>query len=136
MTIRKLSIPFLMLTLVGCLTVKEIKDFSKMNKFAPTAESYAKAIQWSDFEAASFFAKSLKSKPDLDKLKNIKVISYEVKRITHQREQLKILQTIDLSYYIKDQLKEKSLRYQEVWEYDEMDGSWYLTSGLPEFEWD
>ena len=107
-----------------------------MNKFAPTAESYTKAIQWSDFEAASFFAKNLKSKPDLDKLKNIKVISYEVKRITHQREQLKVLQTIALSYYIKDRLKEKSLRYQEVWEYDEMDGSWYLTSGLPAFEWD
>jgi hypothetical protein len=126
----------LVLTLVGCLTVKEIKDFSKMNKFAPAAESYAKVIQWSDFEAASFYAKSPKSKPDLNKLKNIKVISYEVKRITHQREQLKVLQSIDLSYYIKDQLKEKSLRYQEVWEYDEMNGSWYLTSGLPEFEWD
>lgn len=107
-----------------------------MNKFAPAAESYAKVIQWSDFETASFFAKNLKSKPDLDKLKNIKVISYEVKRITHQREQLKVLQTIDLSYYIKDQLREKSLRYQEVWEYDEIDGSWYLTSGLPEFQWD
>lgn len=132
----KLSISLLVLTLVGCLTVTEIKDFSKMNKFAPTAESYAKAIQWSDFEAASFFAKSLKSKPDLDKLKNVKVTSYEVKRITHQREQLKVLQTIDLSYYIKDQLREKSLRYQEVWEYDEIDGSWYLTSGLPEFQWD
>ena len=107
-----------------------------MNKFAPIAESYEKAIQWSDFEAVSFFAKNLKSKPDLDKLKNIKVISYEVKRITHQREQLKVLQTINLSYYIKDRLTEKSLRYQEVWEYDEVDGSWYLISGFPEFEWD
>ena len=136
MTIKKLSIPVLIFALVGCLTVKEIKDFSKMNKFTPVAESYAKVIQWSDFEAASFYAKNPKSKPDLDKLKNIKVISYEVKRITHQKEQLKVLQSIALSYYIRDQLKEKSLRYQEVWEYDEMDGSWYLTSGLPAFEWD
>lgn len=132
----KLPIFLSILTLVGCVTFAEIKNFNKMSKFAPAAESYAKAVQWSDFEAASFFAKSLKSKPDLNKLKNIKVISYEVKRITHQREQLKVLQTIDLSYYIKDRLKEKSLRYQEVWEYDELDGSWYLTSGLPEFEWD
>ena len=85
MTIKKLSIPVLIFALVGCLTVKEIKDFSKMNKFAPVAESYAKVIQWSDFEAASFYAKNPKSKPDLDKLKNIKVISYEVKRITHQK---------------------------------------------------
>ncbi|HIJ57233.1 MAG TPA: hypothetical protein HPQ03_14090 [Deltaproteobacteria bacterium] len=132
----KLSIPLLVLMLVGCLTVKEIKNFRKMNKFAPAAESYAKAIQWSDFEAASFFAKNLKTKPDLDKLKNIKVISYEVKKITHQREQLKVIQTINLSYYIRDRLKEKRLRFQEVWEYDEKDGSWYLISGFPEFQWD
>ena len=134
MAIKKLSIPVLIFALVGCLTVKEIKDFNKMTKFAPIAESYAKAIQWSDFETARFFAKNLKSKPDLDKLKNIKVISYEVKKITHQRDQLKVLQTINLSYYIKDRLKEKSLRYQEVWGYDEGDGSWYLTSGFPAFQ--
>ena len=106
-----------------------------MNKFAPAAESYAKAIQWSDFEAASFFVKNLKSKPNLDQLKNVKVISYEVKKITHQREKLKVIQTVALSYYIKDRLKEKRLRYREIWEYDEFDGSWYLTSGLPQFEW-
>ena len=131
----KLSIPLLVLMLVGCLTVKEIKDLPKMNKFAPAAESYAKALQWSDFEAASFFVKSTKSKPNLDQLKNVKVISYEVKKITHQREQLKVIQTIGLSYYIKDRLKEKRFRYQEVWQYDEFDGAWYLTSGLPKFEW-
>ena len=131
----RLLIPVLVLALVGCLTATEIKNFSRMNKFTPTAESYANSIRWSDFETASFFAKNPKSKPNLDKLDNVKVTSYEVKKITHQKEQLRVLQTIDLSYYIKDRLKEESLRYQEVWEYDEKDGSWYLIRGFPEFKW-
>ena len=105
-----------------------------MNKFSPTAESYAKSIQWSDFETAIFFAKNPKTKPDLDQLDNVKVTSYDVKKITHQREQLKVLQAVELSYYMKNQLREKTIRYQEVWEYDERDGAWYIISGFPVFK--
>ena len=105
-----------------------------MKRFAPAAESYAKAIRWSDFESAHFFAKHLESKPDLNRLKKFKVISYEVKKIIHQREHLKVLQNVALSYYNKDQLTEKNLSYQEIWEYDDKDGSWYLTSGFPAFK--
>ena len=131
---RRLTILFLVLTLVGCVTATEIRNMSKMNKFSPTAESYAKSIQWSDFETAIFFAKHPETKPDLDQLENVKVTSYEVKKITHQKEQLKVLQAVELSYYMKNQLREKTIRYQEVWEYDERDGAWYITSGFPIFE--
>ena len=130
----KLLILVLILALVGCVTFDEIKNLNKMNKFSGAVESYARAIQWSDFEAASFFAKKLNPKPDLDKLKNFKVISYEVKKIIHQREQLKVSQNIALSYYNKNQLTEKHLRYEEIWEYDDKNESWYLTSGFPEFK--
>ena len=83
-----------------------------------------------------FDANTTQLDPDLDKLENVKVSSYEVKKITHRKEQLKVIQSIDLGYYMKDQLKEKTLRYQEVWEYDETERTGERTSGLPEGELD
>jgi len=57
----KLYIVLLLLLVVGCASVTEMK---KMGKFEKVSHAYELAIRWSDFEMASSFIKNQED-PDL-----------------------------------------------------------------------
>ena len=55
----KLYIVLLLLLVVGCASVTEMK---KMEKFEKVSHTYELAIRWSDFEMASSFKKTRKTR--------------------------------------------------------------------------
>lgn len=119
--------------LFGCTPVW---DQMKINKFTETSESYGKALLWGHFEAANLYRKpdiAREEKPDLEKLKNIKVAQYDIRDLNVSEDYLRVEQEAEITYFQLDKMILKTLRDQQVWEYDTVDRRWYLTTRLPEF---
>ena len=118
---------------VGCATVL---DSRRMNIFADTSKNYGKALLWGHYEAANLYRQpevASRQKPDFEKLRNIKVTQYDVRQMTVSDNGLRIDQEAEIAYYHRDKVIVKTLRDQQVWEFDTGDRRWYLTTGLPEF---
>ena len=130
----KLYIVLLLLLVLGCASVTEMK---KMDKFEQASHAYELAIRWSDFEMASSFIKNQED-PDLsaqiEHLKQYKVTSYEVKRFLPSEEKSHILVFADVQYFKKDGLIVKNYSHRQLWQFDPDKEGWYLTSGLPDFK--
>lgn len=109
---------------------------NQKKKFSELSKSYRTAILWSDFEYASMFlAEGSASKQRLDpSYEKVKVTAFEKKRNIVDPEVNKIEQVVEIRYYWKDRMVEKSMTDNQVWEWDAEDQNWYLTSGLPVFE--
>ena len=120
------------LLIMGCATASEQWV---MKRFNQSTKAYGDALRWSEYETAIAFrkgAKELKSLPDIGQLKNIKVTSYEVKRIVVWEKSSRIEQIVEIKYYEIDNMLEKTCVDHQLWEYDKASKSWYLSSDLPE----
>ena len=119
--------------LFGCASVF---DSVKMNKFTDTSRSYGETLVWSRFETANLYRKpelAEKEKPDFEWLKNIKVTQYDIKELSVSEDSLRVVQEVEIAYYHRDKMIVKTLRDQQVWEFDTRDRRWYLVTRLPEF---
>jgi hypothetical protein len=109
-----------------------------MEKFEWTSRDYRKAIRWSDFETANSFTKvegSENKSPDFNKLKLIKVASYELKEmVILKKDKTQVRQIVEITYYKVDDNLLRTLRDVQLWEYDGERKSWYIQSGLPDFK--
>jgi hypothetical protein len=109
----------------------------QMNMFDEVAWSFKDSMRWSDFEAANQLRKDALTEsnpPDFKKLKNVRVTSYEVKQIIPMDNKLKVHQVVEINYYKTDNMIEKTLTYDQLWEYDAENESWSLKSRLPDFK--
>ena len=134
MYLKKFSICFLLLLLVGCA---KIDDMKKMDRFEVTTRAYTHSIRWSEFEDAVLFLKSTEddsNSPDSDLLKMIRVTDYTIKKTAVSENQSKVVQIVDISYYRNDRMIVKTIREKELWEWDVEKKDWELTSGLPKFK--
>lgn len=124
----------LVLFIMGCAS---IKDLQKTGKFEEIAEIYEDAVRWSDFHAARAFVKqepSDETTTDTDRLKQIKVTAYSVKRRVSSPDSNTVNQVVEISYYWLNNPVVKSLTDRQVWEYDHAASTWHLTTGLPDFK--
>ena len=129
----KIALSMLTILLVGCASAMQMV---RMDRFERTSRSYVKAMRWSNFEAANSFVKVSQpgtDPPDLQKLKQVKVTSCEVKETVPLGDQTKVLQVLEIRYYTFDSVTIRTLRDRQVWEYDKEQKGWYLLSGLPDF---
>ncbi len=128
-----LTIFLLIMLVAGCPNLSNVKQ---MNMFDQVTWSFKDSIRWSDFETANQLRKDALTEsnpPDFKKLKNIMVTSYEVKQIIPMNNKLKIIQIVEINYYKTDNMIEKTLTYDQLWEYDAENESWSLRSRLPDF---
>lgn len=108
----------------------------RVNKFAEISKSYGASLLWGHYEAANLYRKpelADQDKPDFEKLKNIKVAQYDIKDMKVSDDGLRIDQEAEIVYFHRDKMILKTLRDQQVWEFDVKDRHWYLTTRLPEF---
>ena len=121
------------LLVVGCAA---ISNKAKLSQFADTAKSYGKALLWGHYEAANLYRKPelVKiEKPNFEELKNIKVAQYDIKDMNMSDDGLRVDQVAEITYFHRDRMILKTLRDQQVWEFDTESRRWYLTTGMPEF---
>ena len=125
---------FLLLFVAGCASVS---DRLTMNKFGEASSAYGEAILFSHYEAANLYRKSggaADKPPDFEKLKNIKVAMYDVKQVDLSEDKRHVSQVVEIKYYKQDNMIIKTVRDEQLWEYDPDDNRWYLSSGLPQFK--
>jgi sensor c-di-GMP phosphodiesterase-like protein len=118
----------------GCAAYSDMK---KQDDFSETSKSYEKMIFWSNYDTADSFRdpQERETHPaDIDELKNIKVTSYSVKKVSVSEDQAEVRQTVEIGYYRVDEVTLKTMRDQQVWVYNPIAKRWYLQSGLPLFE--
>ncbi|MBC8432483.1 MAG: hypothetical protein H8D96_11250 [Desulfobacterales bacterium] len=130
----KLTIFLLIMLVAGCPNLSNVKQ---MNMFDWITASFKDSVRWSDFEAANQLRKDAQTEsnpPDFKKLKNVRVTSYDVKQIIPMDNKLKIRQIVEINYYKTDNMVEKTLIHDQLWEYDAADESWSLKSRLPDFK--
>jgi hypothetical protein len=129
-----LKIFLLIMLVAGCANLSKT---NQMNMFDRMAASFKDSMRWSDFEAANHLRKDALTEsnpPDFKKLKNVRVTSYEVKQIIPMDNKLKVRQIVEINYYKSDNMIEKTLMHDQLWEYDTADKSWSLKSRLPDFK--
>ena len=133
--IRLRILTFLLLLLVsGCAT---ISDQLVMKEFGETSKAYGEAILWSHYEAANLYRKSgeqVGKNMDFEKFKNIKVAMYDVKQVDLSEDKRRVTQVVEIKYYKQDNMIIKTVRDEQLWEYDPDEDRWYLSSGLPQFK--
>ena len=128
------TIFLLIMLAAGCSSFSNMKQ---MNMFDEVTASFKYSIIWSDFAAANHFRKDALTEsnpPDFKKLKNVKVTSYEVRQIIPMGNKLKVRQIVEINYYKTDNMIEKTLSHDQLWEYDAADKIWYLKSRFPDFK--
>ena len=124
---------FAVLLVIGC---GPLGSQVRMDKFTDVSKSYGEALLWGHYEAANLYRKPALAdhdKPDFEKLKNIKVAQYDIKDMNVSDDGLRIDQEAEITYFRRDKMILKTLRDQQIWEFDRRDRHWYLTTRLPEF---
>lgn len=129
---RTIGVWILIGILAGCSSINENL---KMKDFVRTAEGYSKAITWSEFEAAAQFRKSenvAELMEALEDLEGVRVTNYAVKSSYTRNEENTVEQFVEIKYYRTNQMIHKKKLIQEIWEYNQADKQWYITTNLPD----
>jgi hypothetical protein len=59
---------------------------------------------------------------------------YDVKQVDLAEDKRHVSQVVEIKYYQLDNVVIKTIRDEQLWEYDPKEKSWYLSSGLPPFK--
>jgi hypothetical protein len=120
--------------LQACATVDDSKKTINLDK---TLYYYESAMRWSDFPAANSlrrYAGDPTPVTDPDKLRRIKVTGYDIVTTNPSDDESAVYITVKISYYDDDNLKLMSLIDNQVWEFDEKQNIWYISTPLPAFK--
>ncbi len=123
---------FAMLIISGCAV---IADKTRMEKFVNITDAYESVVNRSDFNAAQRFMdpSAINRKVDPKRQKNINVVDYEVKNLTVSEDRLEVNQDVEIEYYLIDRYILQTIRYNQLWKYQEDSKSWRIHTGLPIF---
>ena len=114
-----------------------MRALSRENALEPATTAYGRAIRWSDYNLAKAFTvkhETTDQEPSFETFNKIKVTSYEVVGRDVSEDRFQATQTVEIQYFFKDQLKEKTIIDRQLWEFDEESEAWHLKTGLPRFE--
>jgi hypothetical protein len=123
----------IVLLVIGCASMAEK---SRMKKFGVISESFERALRMSDYTAAAKYIESSDEnpRPDFQKLRNFKIVEYNVTHVHVSEDKRKITQDVELQYY---QLNSSILHrtvYPQKWQFKPADEVWLLQTGLPDFK--
>ena len=126
----------LMLLIMGCATSLE-KEKENWMKFDETSRAYLIAIRWGEYEAAYAFKRLPDANtkvPDFHDMRDIRVTSYRVKQTIISKDEMIVMQLVDIQYYRMRNVTVRTITDRQKWEYDKERERWYLLSDLPRFE--
>jgi hypothetical protein len=123
---------FCAMLLAGCP-----KSASKGTALEEVQYAYSAAIRWGDFEGAWNLvdAEYRKEHPltdiDFSRYKQVQISGYRDLGGAIQPSG-QMVRDIEIGVINRNNLTERTVRYQERWRYDEAVKSWFLVNGLPD----
>lgn len=139
-TMRQLPPPLSLIAVLavllaaGCATVE--KDKRAITLYKATT-GYESAIRWGYFQNAfGYLHPDKRENQELpEHFQELRVVGYDaVQSPVVQPTKDKAVQIVNIGYLYEDRQVVKQLTDTQLWEWDEEDGAWWLTSGLPKFE--
>ena len=120
----------LILMLGGCASTPE-----ELEQLDTTLKNYEKAMLWSEYDYILTSHKGQRmSQYQHEKLKAIKVTSYEVVKSKLMPGGQKFVQLVTIKYYNRSYGVVRSLRIDQEWVYEEARKSWVLLTPFPAFK--
>ena len=122
--------------LAGCSSVS---NQTRGNALDVQQYAYSAAIRWGDFAGARGLVdpKVLALDPvtdmELERYAQVQVSSYRESGDTRDLVGGTASRDVAIGVINRHTQAERSVRYREVWRYDEPSKTWLLTSGLPDF---
>lgn len=127
----KYLLNIIILIMAGCASISAQQQISELEE---STQRYENAIRWGYFEIAESFRKrgdADKQPMDLIKLREFKVTSYEVLGRTMSKDKTQAEQTVEIKFYNINNMIEKTVVNNQLWEYDHAAKKWYILSNMP-----
>ena len=131
MPMIKIIVSLLLILLTyGCASDHKVKVLDDSLKV------YSAAIRWGDFHGATKFFKNpaLVNKVDFNKLKSIKVTSYNVVQTSMSNSGSQLNQIVIIRFYDSNDGREREITDKQLWEYNEERELWLLITPMPAFQ--
>ena len=131
---NRILILFLSTMLLACAAVDNSKKSISLDK---ALYHYESAIRWADFSAANSLRRVEGNAVPLtnpEKLKRIKVTGYDIISTVPSEDESTLYITVKISYYNEDNLKLMSLVDNQIWQFDDQQEIWYISTPLPVFK--
>jgi uncharacterized protein YceK len=121
------------LLIAGCASVQRDK---KVIALQAATNGYESAIRWGYYETAfGYLHPDLRrGKPLPERLKDVRVTSYDVVQPAQIQDDRTATQVVNIEYVYEDRQVVKRIADRQVWKWDQGLESWWLKSGLPDFE--
>lgn len=120
----------LMLLLGGCASTPE-----ELEQLDTTLKNYEKAMLWSEYDYILTSHKGNKmSQYQHEKLKSIKVTSYNVLKSKLMPGGKNFVQLVEMKYYNRSYGVVRSIRADQEWVYEEARKVWVLLTPFPAFK--
>jgi len=127
----------LLLTAILLQACAAVDDSKKSISLDKALYYYESAMRWADFPAANSLRR-YEGDPapvtDPAKLKRIKVTGYDIVSTNPSDDESTVYITVNISYYDQDNLKLMSLVDNQVWQFDDKQKIWYISTPLPVFK--
>jgi hypothetical protein len=124
------------MTVLGLAACATFDSKKKSATFDSATSSYSNAIRWGEYA----FADSMRRLPEGQHalqparlLEHIRVSSYETLSTSSLEDGTGVRVIARIGYYHDDGIKLETLLDNQVWQYDEEAGAWYITTPLPAF---
>lgn len=108
---------------------------SRLQQFDDLQRGYARAMTWSDLQAAYSATRAAENKVPVNALsfQDIKITAYEPINQKMEDDGKTIRRTARIRFVFTSVMAEKQLLVQEEWRYSEDHKRWILESGFPAF---
>jgi len=117
----------------GCITIKEKV---RLAVFEDVSKAYEHVMLDSDFESAYEFTNPdvVRSETDFMAHEDIRIVEYQVKKEQASRDKTEVNQSVKIKYYRIASPIVRTMRYEQLWKYDDVKKTWLIQTGLPEFK--
>ena len=124
---------FTLCIISGCATMNRS---IRLAKFDDISKTFEHLILDSDFTALQRFSSPEKNGPDTNQTTydGIKVVEYKVIKGHVTNGNNDIHQTAEMKYYRTDTLVVHTIKFEQLWRYDDVKKTWLLHSALPELK--
>lgn len=108
---------------------------SRLQQFDDLQRGYARAMTWSDLQAAYSATRAAENKVPINALsfQDIKITTYEPINQKVEDDGQTIRRTARIRFVFTSRMVEQQLLAQEEWRYSENHKRWILESGFPAF---
>ncbi|GAB3387228.1 hypothetical protein [Lysobacter fragariae] len=136
MRLIKILMSLSLLVLAACSNIG-----TPANKLDQSQYAWSAAIRWGDFEGAismidpKIREKTKVSAAEMERYKQVQISAYRDLGASADVKGGKAVRDIEIGVINRYNMTERTVRYREVWRWDEEGKTWWLTSSLPDL-WD